>query len=149
MRFPPFFLPPKASMFVIIIFVWLKIVGFIFICKHYNNCHAKTKIAYAWCQLAKIQHSGLKSKCFLTFPIVEIMVTLWEICRPLISQTLQAVLGSCGKKGLRKGQGWEGGGSFLWEEPWAGAGLACLVTGLLIFLNFPNTIPHLGGVGSL
>ena len=42
-----------------------------------------------------------------------------------------------------------GGAASCGRSPGQVLGLACLVTGLLIFLNLPNTIPHPGGVGSL
>lgn len=46
-----------------------------------------------------------------------------------------------------EGRGRVGGGAATVGGALGMLGLACLVTGLLIFLNFPNTILHPGGVG--
>lgn len=69
---------------------WLN--DFIFIYKHYINSHANTQdriclISNGQNWTSKSGHSRSKPKCSLIFPIVDIMVILWKISRPLPSQT--------------------------------------------------------------
>lgn len=70
---------------------WLN--DFIFSYKHYINSHAKTqdhicRISTGQNPTCESGHSRSNPKCCLTFPIVDIMVILWDISRaPDLSNT--------------------------------------------------------------